>query len=39
VRSLRVVGFEAFVASFSEKGDCVVDVLRRMDLSGYGFVR
>jgi len=39
VRGLRVVGFGAFVASFSEKGDCVVDVLRRMDLSGYGFVR
>jgi len=33
----RVVRFEAFVASFTERGDCVVDALRGMDLSRYGF--
>jgi molybdate/tungstate transport system substrate-binding protein len=36
---LRVGRFAAFVASFSEKGDCVVDALKRMDLAAYGFVR
>jgi molybdate/tungstate transport system substrate-binding protein len=36
---LRVGRFAAFVASFSEKGDCVVDALKRMNLAAYGFVR
>jgi len=35
---LRVGRFAAFVASFSEKGDCVVDVLKKMDLAAYGFI-
>ena len=36
---LRVGRFAAFVASFSEKGDCVVDALKKMDLASYGFIR
>jgi len=37
-KALRVGRFSAFVASFSEKGDCVVDALKKMDLTAYGFV-
>ena len=37
-KALRVGRFSAFVASFSEKGDCVVDALKKMDLAAYGFV-
>jgi molybdate/tungstate transport system substrate-binding protein len=37
-KALRVGRFAAFVASFSEKGDCVVDALKKMDLAAYGFV-
>jgi len=36
---VRVAGFEAFVASFSERGSCVIDALKKMDLSRYGFIR
>ncbi len=38
-QAVRVVRFEAFVASFSERGDCVIEALREMDLSSYGFLR
>jgi hypothetical protein len=36
-RAVRVARFEAFVASFTERGDCVLNALRKMDLSRYGF--
>jgi len=39
VKAIRVVHFEAFVASFTERGDCVVEALKKMDLAKYGFVK
>ncbi|MEZ0319507.1 MAG: ABC transporter substrate-binding protein [Pyrobaculum sp.] len=39
VKTIRVGHFEAFVASFTERGDCVVEALRRMDLAKYGLIR
>ena len=39
VKTIKVGHFEAFVASFTERGDCVVEALRSMDLASYGFIR
>jgi len=39
VKAIRVVHFEAFVVSFTERGDCVVEALKKMDLANYGFVK
>jgi molybdate/tungstate transport system substrate-binding protein len=36
--TLKVVHFEAFVASYTERGDCVVNALKTMNLTDYGFV-
>ncbi|AAL65011.1 molybdate ABC transporter substrate-binding protein [Pyrobaculum aerophilum] len=36
---INVGHFEAFVASFTEKGDCVLEALKNMNLTAYGFVK
>ncbi|MGC9130250.1 MAG: ABC transporter substrate-binding protein [Pyrobaculum sp.] len=38
-KTLKVGHFEAFVASYTERGDCVVNALKTMNLADYGFVR
>ena len=39
VKAVRVGHFEAFVASFTARGDCVVEALKKMDLAKYGFFK
>jgi len=39
VKAIRVGHFEAFVASFTKRGDCVVEALKKIDLAKYGFVK
>ncbi|ABL87243.1 periplasmic binding protein [Pyrobaculum islandicum DSM 4184] len=38
VKTIRVGHFEAFVASYTELGNCVIESLKKMDLSKYGFI-
>lgn len=39
LKSIRVVRFEAFVVSYSERGDCIVEGLKKVDLARYGLFR
>lgn len=38
-KTIRVGHFEAFVASYTELGNCVIESLKKMDLSKYGFIK
>lgn len=39
VEAIKVGHFEAFVASFTDKGDRVIAALKTMDLAAYGFIK
>ncbi|MFN3804539.1 MAG: ABC transporter substrate-binding protein [Pyrobaculum sp.] len=39
VRRLKVIHFEAFAAAFSQKGACILDVIKKMELGRYGIYR
>ncbi len=39
IKSIRVVRFEAFVISYTPRGDCLIEALRKVDLAKYGLFK